>query len=43
MKELSNIHQDKKGIWLVVTAIIEGVALLTACDQQPQFTGGTVY
>jgi hypothetical protein len=43
MKELANNYQDKKGLWRKATAILGGFALLTACDQQPQTTEGTVY
>jgi hypothetical protein len=43
MKELANNYQDKKRLWRKATAILGGVALLTACDQQPQITDGTVY
>jgi hypothetical protein len=43
MKELSNNYQDKKGLWRKATAILGGVALLTACDQKPQIIEGDVY
>src|SRR5262249_16242560 len=43
MKELLNSHQEKKGLWRKATAIAGGLVLLTACDQKPQITDGTVY
>jgi hypothetical protein len=47
MKEVINDHQyknkDKKGLWRKATAVAGGLLLLTACDQQPQITDGTVY
>src|SRR5215471_4097860 len=43
MKELIYSHKDKKGFWKKATALAGGIALLTACDQKPQITDGTVY
>jgi hypothetical protein len=43
MKELHYSHQERKGFWRKATAIIGGAALLTACEQQPEITEGTIY
>jgi hypothetical protein len=43
VNEVINGQLDKRGFWRRATAIAGGLALLTACDQQPQITEGTVY
>src|SRR6266705_3326226 len=43
MKELPNNHKDKRGLWRKAAALAGGIALLTACEQQPPITEGTVF
>jgi hypothetical protein len=43
VKELPNSHPREKGFLRKATTIVGGFVLLTACDQQPKITDGTVY
>jgi hypothetical protein len=42
VKEIINSHQDKKGFLRKATATTAMLVALTACEQQPKITDGTV-